>query len=470
MSLTLARALRVDPAACVAFIGAGGKTTAMFKLARQLPAAIVTATTHLGIWQAPLADHHIATAGDTAEGIENRQGVLLVTGEPEGDRLKPISPLLLQRLYQYCQTNAIPLLVEADGSRQKPLKAWAEHEPPIPAFASLVVHVAGLLGLGKPLSDNDVHRAEIFAELSGLNMGERISPDALTRVLTHPQGGWKNIPTTARRAALLNQADTADLQSAAQTLTSSLLPLYQAVLISSLLHDQIHAVHEPIAGIVLAAGESKRFGKPKQLLNWRGQPFVRAVAQTALRAGLSPVVVVTGANAEAVEAAVRDLDVVIVRNEAWQSGQGSSVREGLRALTPPPPFGHLPPIRNGKLDLHHPLDFGLGGGWEGGGVGGAVFLLADQPQVTTTVIQALREKHAEGLYPVVVPLVLDRRGNPVLFDRITFPDLLSIEGDSGGRAIFHKHRVEYLPWHDDSLLLDVDTPEQYERLVANGDV
>jgi molybdenum cofactor cytidylyltransferase len=451
MSLTLARALRVDPAACVAFIGAGGKTTAMFKLARQLPAAIVTATTHLGIWQAPLADHHIATAGGTVEGIENLQGILLVTGEPEGDRLKPISPPLLQRLYQYCQTNVIPLLVEADGSRQKPLKAWAEHEPPIPAFASLVVHVAGLLGLGKPLSDENVHRAEIFAELSGLNIGERISPEALTRVLTHPQGGWKNIPTTARRTALLNQSDTADLQSAAQTLTSSLLPLYQAVLISSLLHDQIHAVHEPIAGIVLAAGESKRFGKPKQLLNWRGQPFVRAVAQTALRAGLSPVVVVTGANAEAVEAAVRDLDVVIVRNEAWQSGQGSSVREGLRALAQPPPS------RRGAT----PHSFGLGG---------AVFLLADQPQVTTTVIQALREKHAEGLYPVVVPLVMDRRGNPVLFDRITFPGLLSIEGDSGGRAIFHKHRVEYLPWHDDSLLLDVDTPEQYERLVANGDV
>ncbi|NTW13234.1 MAG: putative selenium-dependent hydroxylase accessory protein YqeC, partial [Anaerolineales bacterium] len=254
MILSLARALRMEPASCVAFIGAGGKTTAMFKLARELPAGvIVTATTHLGTWQTALADHHIATEADAIEGIEGSfQGVLLVTGESEGERTKPVSEKLLHRLYQHCKAHSIPLLVEADGSRQKPLKAWAEYEPPIPGFADLVVQVAGLSGLGKPLTDEHVHRPEIFAELSGLEIGETISPEALTSVLTHPQGGLKNIPTTARRVILLNQADTAELQSAAQALTSSLLPTYQAVLISSLFHDKIHAVHEPIAGIVLA--------------------------------------------------------------------------------------------------------------------------------------------------------------------------------------------------------------------------
>jgi molybdenum cofactor cytidylyltransferase len=83
------------------------------------------------------------------------------------------------------------------------------------------------------------------------------------------------------------------------------------------------------------------------------------------------------------------------------------------------------------------------------------------------VIRALIEKHAEGLYPIVAPMVLDRRANPVLFDRVTFFDLATLEGDVGGRAIFHKHRVEYLPWHDDSLLLDVDTPEHYQRLISS---
>lgn len=406
---------------------------------------IVTATTHLGLWQSSLADRHIATDTDSIEEVEGFQGVLLVTGKPDGERTRPVSEKIIHRLYQHCKAHSIPLLVEADGSRQKPLKAWAGHEPPIPAFADLVVHVAGLSGLGKPLSEEYVHRAEKFSELSGLKIGETISPEVMAKVLTHSQGGLKKMSMTTRKVILLNQADTAELQSAAQALTLNLLPTYQAVLISSLLHDKIHAVHEPIAGIVLAAGESKRFGKPKQLLEWKGQPFVRAVAQTALRAELSPVIVVTGSNAEQVEAAIHDLDVVIVRNDDWQSGQGSSIREGVYALTPAP----LP---------------------QGEGCGGAVFLLSDQPQVTTMVIRALIEKHAEGLYPIVAPMVIDRRGNPVLFDRATFSDLTAIEGDTGGRAIFHKHRVEYLPWHDEGLLLDVDTPEQYERLIARDDL
>jgi molybdenum cofactor cytidylyltransferase len=100
-------------------------------------------------------------------------------------------------------------------------------------------------------------------------------------------------------------------------------------------------------------------------------------------------------------------------------------------------------------------------------VGAAIFLLVDQPQITTSILRALVEKHAEGLYPIIAPMVIDQRANPVLFDRDTFQDLMQLEGDVGGRAVFHKYRVEYLPWQDDRLLLDVDTPEQYQRLVED---
>ena len=102
-------------------------------------------------------------------------------------------------------------------------------------------------------------------------------------------------------------------------------------------------MHEPIAGIVLGAGEFTRFGQPKQLLDWHGQPFVHAVAQNALDAGLSPVLVVTGANAEQVGAAIMDLDVKVVRNDEWKSGQGSSIKAGVLSLIQPP--SGLPQIR-----------------------------------------------------------------------------------------------------------------------------
>ena len=133
------------------------------------------------------------------------------------------------------------------------------------------------------------------------------------------------------------------------------------------------------------------------------------------------------------ENAVRDLDVKIIHNENWQSGQGLSIAAGVRSLPE--------------------------------NIGSAIFLLADQPQVGADILHALIESHAQNLPSILAPLVLEeRRANPVLFDRVTFPDLLQLTGDVGGRAIFGKHKVEFLPWHDDALLLDVDTPEDYERL------
>jgi len=423
----------------------------MFLLAKSLrktSPVIVTASTHLGAWQAPLAERHLIVEADfTAESMESQpQGVTLVTGALDGDRIKPLNEKVLSSLNVYCKNHAIALLIEADGSRQKPLKAWAEHEPPIPAFVDQVVEVTGLLGLGKPLGAENVHRPELFSSLSGLNMGESVTPEDLVRVLTHPQGGKKNIPPGARHVAMLNQADTIELQSIAHGMAHSLLTSFHSVVVSSLKEESIFAVHEPVAGIILAAGGSTRFGKPKQLLDWKGQPFVRAVATKALAAGLSPVVIVVGANAEQVESTVKDLDVMIVRNIDWISGQANSIREGIKVF--------LSSLTEGfENDLEK--------------AGAAIFLLVDQPQITTSILLGLVEKHASGLFPIVAPIVLDRRANPVLFDRITFRDLLSLEGDVGGRAIFHKFQVEYLTWHDDRMLLDVDTPEQYERMISD---
>src|SRR6266498_1624661 len=238
--LSLAQALRVNSSPCIAFIGAGGKTTAMFQLARTLSEnegsspVIVTATSHLGAWQIGLANDHIIT--ETPAPLEDLEhglkGVILITGEMDGNRSKPINNDLLNWLQQFCGYHSIPLLVEADGSREKPLKAWAEHEPPIPSFVELVVQVVGLAGLGKSLNDSSVHRPEIFSRLSGLSIEELITSDSLVRVLTHSDGGLKNVPTNARRVVLLNQADSPDLQSAAQRLAQALIPAYHAVIIS----------------------------------------------------------------------------------------------------------------------------------------------------------------------------------------------------------------------------------------------
>ncbi len=408
----------------------------MFQLARELSLPVLlTTTTHIGAWQVPLADQHIVA--ESAVGLQELplRGLIVVTGAPTlDDRFGPASPDSLLWLHDTARKRNLPLLIEADGSRQMPLKAPALHEPAIPDFADIVVVVAGLAALGKPLSDDIVHRPETFAALSGLRPGDPITPEAVTRVFMHPEGGLKNIPSHARRLALLNQGDGAELQAQSRSMANRLLAGYDAVLVASLQAGGVHAVHERAAGIVLAAGASRRLGRSKQVLDWHGVPFVRAVAQSALAAGLDPVVVVTGSEAAAVEAALAGLPVSMVHNKDWDSGQATSIRAGLRSLPP--------------------------------SVGSAVFLLADQPQVTFDVIAALVDVHAARLVPIVAPLVMmERRANPVLFDRDTFPELMALEGDVGGRAIFSKYHVEYMPWHDERLLLDVDTEADYRRLV-----
>ncbi len=445
MDLTLARALRLDAddrepgraevSNVVAFVGAGGKTAAMARLAHELPPpVIVTATTHLADSQSALADRHLIPREARDLDEITLGAVTLVSGPagPEG-RLEPAGDEILQHLLAYARRYNLALLIEADGSRQRPLKAPAAHEPALPEFANLVVVVAGLGGLSKPLTNQFVHRAEEFSQLSGLNPGAAITTAAVARVLVHPDGGLMRIPAGARRVAVLNQADTDKLQAEARGMVPELLPAFDAVIIASMQNNQVCAVHEPVAGIVLAAGESKRMGRPKQLLEWHGQTFVRTAAETALAAGLSPVIVVTGAEAEGVREAVQDLPVTLAGNPQWRSGQAASIQVGLAACP--------------------------------GNTGAAIFVLADQPQIPADMLTGLLEAHAGSLSPIVAPLVADnRRGNPVLFDRATFGALRALRGDEGGRSILSRFRVEYLPWNDERLLLDVDTEDDYKRL------
>ncbi len=130
------------------------------------------------------------------------------------------------------------------------------------------------------------------------------------------------------------------------------------------------------------------------------------------------------------------LPVEIVENPEWQEGQAASVQTGIREL---------------------PKE-----------TGAALFLLVDQPQVPVELLQGLFNLHAQTLAPLTAPRCQGRRANPVLFDRVTFPDLLALKGDMGGRVLFaspKNYPVAWLPWEDERLLWDVDTQEDYKELI-----
>lgn len=236
--MDLRQAFSLDNRARVALVGSGGKTTALFQLARAFDQpVVVTTSTHLGIWQRRFADFHIIIekSTDLVSSIVRRDGVTLLTAGPVGDqKLAGLDGDGLARLEEISRELGFPVLIEADGSRQKPLKAPAGHEPAIPGWVGYVIVVAGLSGLGERLTEKVVHRAEIFSKLSGLGEGELINEIGLARYLKHPAGGMKNIPTDAKRLLLLNQADDAESYFSAMRVANLINSFYSLITISCL--------------------------------------------------------------------------------------------------------------------------------------------------------------------------------------------------------------------------------------------
>jgi molybdenum cofactor cytidylyltransferase len=193
-----------------------------------------------------------------------------------------------------------------------------------------------------------------------------------------------------------------------------------------------------VAAIVLAAGSSTRMGGSNKLLaEIGGKPLVRIAAEQALASKASPVIVVTGHQHERVAAALQDLPVKLVHNKDFASGLGSSLRTGIAAV----------PAEDDA----------------------AVVCLGDMPQVDAALInQLIAAFDPEKGALAVVPVFDGRRGNPVLWSRRFFPDLMAIEGDVGARHLIGRYgeAVAEVPVTGKAALVDVDTPEAFRGVKA----
>jgi molybdenum cofactor cytidylyltransferase len=187
-----------------------------------------------------------------------------------------------------------------------------------------------------------------------------------------------------------------------------------------------------IAGLILAAGESSRMGRPKALLPWGDTTLVRWQVDQMRQAGVEDVIVVLGHDAPPIAEALRDAPARIVLNEAYREGRASSLRAGARALSD-------------ESDV-------------------AVVLGVDQPRparITLRLIETWREEHA----PVVLPAVRGRRGHPVLVDRRVFPELREAsEEEMGLRGVLDRYKgeIKVLDIDDELVNLDLNTPHDYE--------
>jgi len=192
-----------------------------------------------------------------------------------------------------------------------------------------------------------------------------------------------------------------------------------------------------VGALVLAAGSSQRMGTQNKLLaEVGGKAIISRVLSTVSLAGIEPVILVTGHESQSVQSAVQGFPLQLVHNDEYQHGLSSSLQCGLKALPE--------------------------------NVSAVIVVLGDMPLLTVQQVESLLVVHSRDAdkRAIVVPVREGRRGNPVLWPRYYWPDILELEGDSGAKTLMAKYpqNVVEVPSVEDGSFIDIDTPEMLKTV------
>jgi probable selenium-dependent hydroxylase accessory protein YqeC len=213
--MTLAKSLGLGEKELISLVGAGGKTTLMFRLAKELLGTgkkVVTTTTtkiaeptHEDTPCLFVDPDPAKTLRWVRDHLDRYQHLTLASKRLESGKLQGISTDLVIDLWEGVLIDY--LVIEADGAARRPVKAPREKEPVIATNTTLVIAILGLDGVDATLSEENVFQPEQFSKITGIPVGAQISPEAMARVMTHPEGLFKGTPPQARAIAFLNKVD-----------------------------------------------------------------------------------------------------------------------------------------------------------------------------------------------------------------------------------------------------------------------
>lgn len=188
-----------------------------------------------------------------------------------------------------------------------------------------------------------------------------------------------------------------------------------------------------ISAVVLAAGQSIRMGKTKQLLRLKGKPLLEHVLEHLLKSKVDDIIVVLGSGSERIMMEVELQEVKVVVNESYEDGMSSSLKAGIKALS-------------GNCDAF-------------------IVTLADQPFIGTSTLNAVIDAYLAGKGLIGVPIHDGQRGNPVLFDMSLACEILTISGDQGAKKVLHKHETDVyeIEVNTPSIFVDIDTETDFDE-------
>lgn len=427
----------------VAFIGAGGKTSALVGLGYELQemgwrvlAATTTQIDEDRLSLMPAAMSHRSGAATISQAL-SEHGFVFLHGDRRGTVYRGLTPVYMRQLLDTVDSDV--LLLEADYADQLPLKAHRVDEPAIPAETSLVVPMASVSVLDRPLDDANVYNPQAMIDKFGFYAGSNVRAPWVAQVLRDDELGLRGIPKRARVIGFLNQTpENGYARSRARLIARLSLrsPRLNGVAVGSVrAADPIFEVQRPIGAIVLAGGMSTRMGQPKVLLPWsNGKTIIEHIIEQLIRSRVDQIVVVTGPTHDEVKALLKPMGVKVSYNRSYRTGEMlSSLKTGLRAMP-----DHI---------------------------AATMIVLGDQPRLQPKVIYKVMKAYAEGEGHLIAPSFQMRRGHPILVSRRYWPEFFNLPRTGSPRDVINAHQdeIHYINVETDSVLRDVDTPDDYDQ-------
>ncbi|MBI4835591.1 MAG: putative selenium-dependent hydroxylase accessory protein YqeC [Planctomycetes bacterium] len=401
----------------VSFVGAGGKTsliTAFAQSLRERFSVAITTTTHMHPVNNSRFQNHLLDNNNSFNTLENLKNksqipVFFSSLDSDGKGLPPVAKDIkaIASLFDI-------VLVEADGARGKSLKIPRAHEPAVPDCSKKVILVVGMDILGKKISDDLVFHPELFKD-KGMDSETLITWQVLRDILYASDSYLAKLQGKDIFLAL-NKSDLVD-ESATQSAQLMYHENIKSIILSSVTTDglkseEVNNSKTPVIGILLAAGQSVRYGSPKLIDTFRSQPLFWHSFKAANGSKLDKLIVVVGEiGDELIKMAsnIPDNRAEFIRNPQPSKGMLSSIKIALE-----------------KVMRAYP--------------GSAVMImLADMPYVTSDLINTVLRAFHDSAAPVSSPFIDGRNAHPVIFHPVMFPELLNLKSERGGKEIIMSH-------------------------------
>ncbi len=245
----LTKALGIKPREVISLVGAGGKTTLMFRLAEEFllrgKRVVTTTTTKIlepvrGETKSLFIDPDEEKIKDfVLRHLDQYRHITIARERLGSGKLKGVSPELVNEVRGLHGIDAI--IIEADGAAGRPVKVPRENEPVIPASTSLVVAILGIDGLERELNEENVFQPERVSKMTGISIGEKLTDEAMAILMVHPEGIFKGTPASSRVVAFLNKVDIPDGVAKAKRIAKKIFdkknPLIERVVLGQLKNE-----------------------------------------------------------------------------------------------------------------------------------------------------------------------------------------------------------------------------------------